>query len=341
MLKLITSQQNVRYRSGFTGSVGILVIDGPKKTLIVDGRYTSQARAEVIKGIKVIQAPLNKSLVDTAIGLLKGKKHLKIGFEDDKVDVASFNELKSKLPGAQFVSISKEMRDARAIKNRDELALIRKAALIADVTFDCVVRMIRPGISEKDIAAEIDYLIRIMGADLFAFETLVSSGANSAFPHGKPKAKVLKPGDIVVMDFGARYRGYNGDMTRMVSLGVPSSRQRRIYNAVLKAQLAAIAKVKAGIHANLVDKVAREVLKREKLDGYFTHSTGHGIGLAVHEGPRISSSSADILKEGMVLTVEPGVYIRGFGGFRIEDMVLVTKKGCEVLTKSPKDLIVI
>ena len=341
MTRLITSEPNIRYLSGFTGSVGILVIRDNKSILIVDGRYTEQAASEVKKGIKVMEAPLTSSLLDTAIDLIKGKKPSTMGYEDDKMDSASFNKLKDRFPGAKFFSISKELRALRLIKSIAEIDLIRKAALIADLTYDCVIHIIKPGMTELELSAHIDFLMKTFKASSPAFETLVSSGKASSFPHGKPADKELKKGGLVVMDFGARYKGYNSDITRMVSLGAPSKKQRAVYDAVISAQASAIAKVRHGIAAKDVDKAARNILKKEKLDKYFIHSTGHGIGLQVHEGPRVSLSSKDILKEGMVITIEPGVYIPGVGGFRVEDMVLVKKGGCEVLTRSSKELAVL
>jgi Xaa-Pro aminopeptidase len=338
MTKLITSEPNIRYFSGFTGSVGIFIVMDKGSLLIVDGRYSQQARAEVKKAIEIIEAPLNSTLLDTAMNYLKGKKISDIGYEDDKMDVASFNKLKEKFPKSKFYSISKELRDARMIKQQNEIEIIRKAALISDLAYDCVIRIIKPGMMELEISAHIDYLIKIFKGNGPAFETLVSSGKLSAYPHGKPTDKKVKTGELIVMDFGARYKGYNSDITRMVSLGNPSKKALKTYNAVLRAQESAIEKIKDGIKAAEVDKAARDVLKKEKLEKYFRHGTGHGIGLQVHEGPRVSSSSKDILKEGMVITVEPGVYLPGVGGFRIEDMVLVKKGGFEVLTKSPKKL---
>ncbi len=338
MTKLVTSEANVRYLSGFSGSVAILAIDGKHSTLIVDGRYTRQAGSEVKKRIKVIEAPLTTSLLDTAIKLLRSKKPPDIGYEDDKLDAASFKKLETNFPEARFYSIAGELRDGRMIKRKEEIELMKKAALIADLTYDCVTRIIKPGMTELEISAHIDYLIKIFKGNAPAFETLVSSGKPSARPHGKPADRKVEKGDFLVMDFGARYRGYNSDMTRMVCLGTPAKKQQKIYDAVLAAQKAAIAKVRDGIPAKVVDKAARDVLKKKKLDKYFTHGTGHGIGLQVHEGPRVSLSSRDILREGMVITVEPGVYLPGIGGFRVEDMVLVKKGGCEVLTKSARQL---
>jgi Xaa-Pro aminopeptidase len=257
------------------------------------------------------------------------------------MDIASFNKLKGELPKTRFYSISKELRNMRMIKRNDEIEIIRKAALIADLAYDCIIRIIKPGMMELEISAHIDYLIKTFKGNAPAFETLVSSGKLSAYPHGKPTDKKVKAGELIVMDFGARYKGYNSDITRMVSLGDPSKKALKTYNAVLRAQESAIEKIKDGIAAAEVDKAAREVLKKEKLEKYFRHGTGHGIGLQVHEVPRVSLSSKDILKEGMVITVEPGVYIPRLGGFRVEDMVLVKKGGCEVLTKSSKDLAVL
>ena len=338
MIRLVTSISNIRYFSGFTGSVAVLILTDSGATLVVDGRYTQQAKTEVKKGIKVIEVPLSSSLIETAAKIIKDSRSSTVGYENDKLDVATFNKLKEKLPKLKYYSISKELRDQRCIKGDSEIDAIRKAALIADLTYDCVIRLIKPGLTELEISAHIDYLIKTFKGNGPAFETLVSSGKLSAFPHGKPTDKKISAGELVIMDFGASYKGYNSDITRMVSLGAPSKKTLKIYNAVLSAQEAAINKVKDGIEAAEVDRAAREVLKKEGLEKYFRHGTGHGIGLQVHEGPRVSSSSKDILKEGMVMTIEPGVYLPNIGGFRVEDMVLVKKGGYEMITKSSKIL---
>jgi Xaa-Pro aminopeptidase len=338
MIRIITSQPNIQYLSGFTGSVAILIARDKRYQLIVDGRYTRQARSEVHKGMQVVEAPLHSTLLKTAISILEGKKISDIGYEDDKLDVASFNKLKDEFSGVRFYSISSQLRDQRCVKNGSEIETIKKAALIADLTYDCIIRIIKPGMTELEISAHIDYLIKTFKGNAPAFETLVSSGKLSANPHCKPTDKKVKSGELVIMDFGARYKGYNSDITRMVSLGAPSKKTMKIYNAVLSASAAAISKVKDGVAAAEIDKAAREALRKEKLEKYFTHATGHGVGLQVHEGPRVSSSSRDVLKEGMVITIEPGVYLPHVGGFRVEDMVLVKKGGCEVMTKSTKKL---
>lgn len=341
MIKLISSQPNIRYFSGFTGSVGILIIEERSSSLIVDGRYTQQAKAEVNRSTKVLQAPHGSTIWDLAIDHLSKKKIIALGYDEEKFDVALFNKIRKRMPKLELHSISREIREKRAVKNESEVELIAKAALIADLTFDCIVHIIRPGMTEQEISAHIDYLIKTFKGEYPAFETLVSSGKLSAYPHGKPSDKQVKAGELIILDFGARYKGYNSDITRMVSIGEPSKKQSSAYNAVLKAQQAAISKIKDGVSADLIDSAARDVLKKEKLGKYFVHGTGHGVGLQVHEAPRVSNKSKDVLKEGMVITVEPGVYLHGFGGFRVEDMVLVKKSGYELLTKSPRELKVI
>ena len=341
MTKLITSEKNVQYLSGFSGSVGILLLQGEKTTLFVDGRYTEQAKNEVKKGIRIVEAPLGGSLFDAAISFVKKDGPGTLGYEDDKLSAYDFLKLQRALSLTKLYSISSEIRQQRSIKSHSEIELIRKAALIADLSFDCVVRIIRAGLTEKDVSAHIDYLMKTFKADYPAFETLVSSGVLSAYPHGKPSDKILKDRDVIVMDFGARYKGYNSDITRMACIGEPSKKHQKIYDHVRAAQESAIAAVKEGAPASTVDAAARKVLKKAGMEKYFKHGTGHGIGLAVHEGPRVSFGSKDILKAGMVITIEPGVYIPGFGGFRVEDMVLVKKGGHEVLTRSPKDLAVL
>ena len=338
MISLVTSQQNVMYLSGFSGSVAVLIQNGKRSVLVVDGRYTDQANAEVKRGIRVVTAPLNKGLLDVAAEILKKEKTKRIGYEADKTSVSDHMKFLKATGIKDFIDISCDLRDKRCVKTASELDLIRKAALIADLIYDCVIRIIKPDQTEREISAHIDYLMKIFKGDNPAFETLVSSGPLSAIVHGKPTDRIVKIGDLILMDFGVRYKGYHSDMTRMVSLGVPSARQSKMYSALLKAQEAAIEKIRPGVPGSAIDKAARDVLKKEKLDKYFTHSTGHGVGLAVHEGPRLSPTSRDVLKPGMIVTVEPGIYIKGFGGFRVEDMVLVTRNGHEVITRSPKRL---
>jgi len=338
MTELITSPVNIRYLSGFTGSISVLLKHNGKSYLFVDGRYTRQARSEVKKGTSVIEIPLGSSHISVVAEFLKARNVKSIDFEDDKMDVASFNTLKRISGIKSFNSISKQLRDERCVKNKKEIELVKKAALIADLTYDCVMRIVKAGQTEREISAHLDYLMKTFRAESSAFETLVSSGSLSAFPHGKPTDKMIKKGDTIVLDFGARYCGYNSDTTRMISIGQPSKDKIKMFNTVLKAQESAISKVKHGVSASLVDITARNIIQKEGFGKYFKHATGHGIGLAVHEGPRVSKDSKDILKEGMIITVEPGIYIPNVGGFRIEDMVLVKRSGFEVLTRSPKKL---
>jgi len=225
------------------------------------------------------------------------------------------------------------------VKSAPEIALIRRSVDANSKAFEQALRVIRPGRTrEADLAAEIDYRMRKLGAERPAFETIVASGERSALPHAQPTQRILGKNELLLIDMGATLEGYASDMTRVLYLGRPNGRIKRIYDAVLEAQLAAIAAVRPGVTAAHVDRAARNVLRTEKLDNAFVHSTGHGLGLEIHEPPRLGKKEKTRLQEGMAITIEPGVYLRGYGGVRIEDTVVVTKTGCEVLTPTSKEL---
>jgi len=227
------------------------------------------------------------------------------------------------------------------VKSTAEIELIRRAVSITSQAFDRCLRLVRPGISELDLAAELDHRMRKLGAERPAFETIVASGLRAALPHASPTAKVLASNELLLVDMGAVRGGYCGDMTRTVFVGRPGARFRRLYGAVLEAQLAAVATVREGVAAGSVDRAARRALKAHGLDGAFVHACGHGLGLEIHEQPRLGRGERSRLKAGMAITIEPGVYLQEFGGIRIEDTVVVTRNGCEILTPTSKELLTI
>lgn len=343
---LITHLPNVRYLCGFTGSSGVLALARGKWAFFTDGRYTQQARAQV-KGAEVHVGKLS-ALIDASrwlAGKLKrGTGKARIGIEADHATLAMRDRIGSELAQAmpkskyKIVETSGIVEQFRIRKEAAEIEQIHKAVQLASGIFPNVLKTIRAGVSENDVAAELDYLARRAGAEKMSFDTIVASGPRSALPHARP-TRALVGGGFVVLDYGVILGGYCSDMTRTVWVGRATNVAREIYSAVLEAQMAGIDAVRSGVQAQAVDFAAREVLRKLKLDRYFTHSLGHGVGLEIHESPRLAKGQTQELQTGMVITIEPGVYIPGKGGVRIEDMVLVTENGCEVLTPTPKELV--
>jgi len=331
---LLTSMPNVFYVSGFTGDNVILFISPEKALLITDSRYTLQAE-EQSPDFQVVTA--KGSLVKE----LKDLKLKKLGFEADRVTCAQLDAFKKTLEGCEFEDASAFMNEIRIIKAAEEIDLIRIAAQIADDAFAHIIKFAKVGMTEREIALELEFFMRKNGAESVSFDTIVAAGDHGAMPHAEPSDRVIKDGDCVVMDFGCKYKGYCSDMTRTVFFGKADERQLEVYNSVLNAQKAALAQIKAGVCENAPDKAAREELAKSNLDKYFTHSLGHGVGVEIHEDPRMAPKCTGALKENMLVTVEPGVYIDGFMGVRIEDLVVVTADGYENLTKSEKDVIIL
>ena len=342
---LVSHQPNVRYLTGFTGSSGALLV--PVKgtpTFFTDGRYAEQS-AEEVTGAKV---RITSTSALRAAAEAAAKQKGRVGFEAQKISVADFQALKKIDP--RLKPTSEIVEKLRWIKDADELRMIRGAIDLASRVFDAVVPEVAPGVLESALAAEIEYMSKRLGAAGMSFDTIVASGKRSALPHGRASNTSVAAKGFVIFDFGVIVDGYCSDMTRTVHVGRTDKRVERVYSAVLEAQLAGINAVKAGVETSQVDQAARRVLEKAGLGGYFTHSTGHGVGLEIHESPGlrkkpkaagIKNVKADRLQAGMVITIEPGVYIPGWGGVRIEDMVLVTDSGCEVLTPTAKELVVL
>jgi len=336
---LVTHLPNVRYLCGFTGSAGILLV-GPKKPIfITDGRYTEQAH-EQVQGARIV---ISKGPALDAIAQHIDRLKLEnVGIEADHMTVAQRSRFKKHLPSkTKLRETSGVVETLRTIKEATELEAVRRAVNLGAELFDVVLKAIRPGVRESEVAAELEYAARSRGAEGMSFETIVASGPRSALPHGVASASVIPERGFVVLDYGVILSGYCSDQTRTVHVGNPSSEERKWYEAVLESQLAGVEAVKAGVTAGEVDKATRDVLRRAKLDRYFTHSTGHGVGLEIHEGPRLGRNQQEVLEAGMVVTIEPGIYVAGKGGIRIEDMVAVTESGREVLTPLGKELIVL
>lgn len=340
---LITHLPNVQYLCGFTGSAAALLITEHKTIFFTDGRYTEQARAEV-QGAKIVIAR-KAPLVAAGEWLAGNAKKLQLrtaGVEAQHLTVAERSGLLKSLNSSMRLREAPPLvEQARMVKDPQEIEKLREAVLLGSSLFDIALRAIRPGVKEVEVAADMEYKARRAGAEAMSFETIIASGPRSALPHGRASEAAIPANGFVVCDFGVILASYCSDMTRTVHVGKPSSEARRIYQAVRDAQEAAVAAVRPGVHVGKVDEAARKLLNKQGLAKYFTHSTGHGVGLEIHEPPRIAAKQNDELEPGMVITIEPGVYIQGLGGVRIEDMVVVTQNGCEVLTPTSKELVVI
>lgn len=323
---------NIRYLTGFTGSNGALIITPSDAHLITDSRYEIQAGAET-DGIQIhIANDLNakfRELVQTDL----------VYYEPNHITVNMFTRLQEVLTGASFVDAKRVVERLRIIKERGEIELIAKASSIATQALTSVIEQIHPGLTERDVAVMLDRTMVDYGADDIAFETIVASGPNSAIPHHTPTAKELHIGDLLKIDFGAKLQGYHSDCTRTFVIGKPTSWQKDIYLAVQAAQSAGRESLESGISANLVTESVKASLELEEFAQYFTHGLGHGVGLQIHEDPFLSSSEAVTLKDGTVVTIEPGVYLPEQGGVRIEDTVVVTQDGYQNLTVFDYDLI--
>ena len=335
---LIFKPQNIRYMTNFSGSVGLLLVTLGNPILLVDFRYLEQAKRETKQNCCEVKLVTN-SFFDDLTAILSKFAFKKIGFESEYLTYAKYKYLAEILQGIRLISVQNSVEIIRLIKDEDEIKKISEAAHIADRVFEKILDFIKPGLTEIEIAAEIEYLMRKFGAEKASFDTIVASGSNSAMPHAKSTGKKLEAGDFVKMDFGAMYQGYCSDMTRMVVLGSPDKKKREIYNLVLRAQKTALNKVKEGLCCREVDSIARDIISEAGYADNFGHNLGHGVGLEVHELPTIGPKSNDFLQSKMVFTIEPGVYIEGFGGVRIEDLVVLRDDGPEVLTKSPKELV--
>jgi len=335
---LVSPLPNIRYLCGFTGSAALLLVEASRSSLFTDSRYTLQAREEV-SGARIHIAK-HGLMGAVAEALRSHRKPVRVGYSPHGLTVAQKKLLDARSgTGIRWIPDRSIVEGLRAVKDADELERMRDAADLITRVFRDLVRMIRPKMSEIEVAAEIEYKIKRYGGSGPSFDTIVASGLRSAWPHARPTAKLLGKSQFIVLDHGAIIRGYCSDMTRTVCLGRATQKMRRIYAAVLEAQAAARNALRPGVRAEEVDGAARGVLKRFKLDGYFTHSTGHGLGLEVHEMPRLGKNERTIMREGMVVTIEPGVYISNLGGVRIEDEMVVTATGATTLTTAPREFL--
>jgi Xaa-Pro aminopeptidase len=329
---VVTGPENIRYLSGFSGSLGYLVIGTGIAEILGDSRYWLQMEAEA-PGFTLVRSGPSHGLWALISARLKALGLRRVGFESQEMTVDQHQRLATALPAElTLVPTAGLVEELRIIKSAEEVALLRAVASIAGRAFDRVRSAIRPGLRERDVAFLLEQTFRELGADGPAFETIVAAGERGALPHGRASDQVLERGDMVVVDFGATAAGYHSDTTRTIVIGEPTTEQARVIEAVRQAQLASMALMKPGVAADAIDRRAREVLVGEA--HAFGHGLGHGIGLQVHERPFLSPTDHTALRAGMVITNEPGIYIPGWGGVRLEEMVLVTETDPEVLTSA-------
>lgn len=327
----ISSYPNIFYYSGFKSEDAVLIITKESQLLLTDSRYTIQAKIESpeyeIRDISKIEE------------IVKSLKESVLCIEEDFVTVSEFSKLSGY--GKKLKPFSKKIKKIRRIKDKEEIEKISVAEKLGDEAFSYIIDLVKPGKTEKEIAIELEFFMRRNGAFKTSFETICASGVRSAMPHGIATDKVIENGDFLTLDFGCVLDGYCSDMTRTVIIGEASQKQKEIYGIVLLAQRACISKLESGISCKDADKLARDVINKYGYGEYFGHGTGHGVGVEIHEAPSVSPKSDDILEAGNVISVEPGIYIEGFGGVRIEDLVLITPDNVQNLTKSEKDLLII
>ncbi|MBS2969601.1 aminopeptidase P family protein [Metabacillus sp. KIGAM252] len=335
---LITSEYNRRYMTGFTGSAGLAIISESKAVFITDFRYVEQAGKQA-QGYEIIQH--TGSIIEEAAEQAKKMGITKLGFEQDHITFAAYQQYQKAMNGITLAPVSGAVEKLRLIKSPAEIKILKEAAEIADAAYSHILHFVRPGLKEIDVSNELEFFMRKNGAASSSFDIIVASGFRSALPHGTASEKEIETGDFVTLDFGAYYKGYCSDITRTFAVGEPSDKLKEIYSVVLEAQLRGMNGIKAGITGKEADALTRDYIAEKGYGEYFGHSTGHGLGMEVHEGPALSSRSETVLESGMVVTVEPGIYIAGLGGVRIEDDTVVTENGNEALTSSPKELIIL
>jgi Xaa-Pro aminopeptidase len=328
---------NVRYLAGFTGSNGAVLLTKSRAILFTDPRYKTQSSQEVDCDVRVVKGPLGKAVTAS----LKRMRIKRLAFERNRLSFEEYQQLAELLKGVELKPVSGAVETLRMVKSTDEIETIRASVKLNSAALEQAMARFKPGMSELDVAAEIDYRMRLLGADGTAFDTIVAAGERSALPHAHPTGHPISAGELLLIDMGATVAGYASDMTRCYVVGKANAKIRRIYKAVLDSQLAALALLKPGMTCAKLDHAVREVLRRYGLEKQFVHSTGHGLGLEIHERPRIGRKETVKFEVGMTVTIEPGVYEEGTGGVRIEDTVVVTERGCEVLTPTKKELVVL
>jgi Xaa-Pro aminopeptidase len=335
---LFTNLLNIRYLAGYSGSSGMLLVNSRGADFLTDFRYQEQSAKEV-KGARI--NIIANSLLEELTSLPAFVKAKKIGIEEQSLSYAQFLQLQKLAPRKKLIPVSGMAEDLRQVKTSDEIQKIARAARIADQAFARMIKFIKPGLTERMIAAQLDHTLKLLGSTNPSFDSIVGSGPNGALPHAQPGERKVRKGDFIVLDFGAIYQGYHSDMTRTVCLGRPTEKHLKIYDIVTQAQAAGLKAVRAGVKGREADQAARKIINDAGYGKYYGHGLGHGVGLAVHEAPGVGMKSENPLPENSVVTVEPGIYLPGWGGVRIEDLVVVAKVGCRILSRSTKKLITI
>ncbi len=331
---LVTNEINVSYLSDFAGADSTVLISAKENFFITDFRYKYQAEREISNfSIKVISSFNNGTLPETIARIVSRLRLKRIGFESRHLSWEKENLLKNRLGNSELIPAPNLVERLREVKDKQEVALIERAARISGEAFTYLSSIIAPGMKEKELADRVDYFMRSRGAQGSAFQIIIASGEKSAFPHALTSNKIIRCNEAVLVDMGANFRGYNCDLTKMIFLGRITRKLKRIYDIVALAQKKALAKIKAGARIDTIDKAARNYIQQKGLGRFFGHALGHGVGRDVHEQPLITPANRERLKAGMVFTIEPGVYIPELGGIRIEDMVVVTNKGHRILTQ--------
>ncbi|KUO50569.1 MAG: Xaa-Pro dipeptidase [Desulfitibacter sp. BRH_c19] len=335
---LIIKPENIRYLSGFTGTSAQLLITKNRNYLITDFRYIGQAKLQSLDYDVVKQ---KGKFIDEIKELCQHENIKQIAFEEEQMVFKMYETYYQALKPINFVPSSQFLKTIRSIKDEQEIMRLKKSAALADEAFSHIISYIKPGVSEKKIALELEFFLRNKGADAISFDFIVASGERGSLPHGVASEKIISTGELVTMDFGCIYKGYCSDITRTVCVGTLEAKQREVYNIVLEAQLAGVNCLRANMKCEDPDQVSREIIEKAGYGEYFGHNLGHSVGLEIHEEPRLAKGNEDLLQPGMVVTVEPGIYIPGFGGVRIEDMILIHENHIEILTKSCKDILVL
>lgn len=338
---LVSTESNVKYLSGFTGDSSFLVVSSKGCMFFTDGRYIEQAENECHEGIEVIKWLENRrNGVPSYLHAVTTLGIKRLGFESNKMSYATFKTLNEGLVGVEFVEANGLIETLRMVKDKEEIKNLRIASQISDRALELTIPYIKPGITEMELTARLEYNLKTNGAHNLSFDSIILSGAKTSLLHGHPGDKKLENGDYILFDFGALYNGYHADMSRTVVLGNASVKHKELYNIIQTAQMESIKTLKSGITGKIPDDKIREVIPEEYIPYYYT-GLGHGVGLDIHEDPFLSQASEMILKSNMVVTIEPGIYIPNWGGLRIEDTVVVTDNSYEILTNFSRDLIIL
>ncbi len=336
---LISHLPHIRYISGFSGSAATMLVTGDRAVVITDFRYQEQIASEVGEGVTGVidRAPLDYLKNEGILG-----PGMTLGFQDASLSVAMFGTLKKKFPKTKFEPTGDLVSGIVMAKTAEEVRSVKKAADIAAKVYSAVLEIAKAGMRENELAAEISYIGRKFGSERDAFDIIVASGPRGALPHGRASTKKIRNGEMVTLDFGCVYNGFNSDMTRTFSVGKPSDEARKIYDIVLRAEQAGVRAARPGMTGKDLDDVCRDIIVAEGYGDQFGHGTGHGLGIEVHEAPAVSfRGEKHLLAEGMIVTIEPGIYLPGRCGVRIEDDVVITETGRKVLTSSPRELIIV